>query len=567
MRTRNKINRVGLLLMSTLISTAIQADPVRVVVIDNEYAALSELGCPNNNLNAPDCRVHLKLHCSTGNEKSCVVNESAHPANEHPTIVSSIALDGNDDVELITARGSLGGVLKWIKTNHATHNIRVLTETRGVVNDSNAGSCSNIPLINDLYNRGVVTIFASGNQGYNGLNYKPGLGQAAKGVIPNSCAHNALSIGLTGLGFVSGSGSSLECVSLGTGFGDGGPRPRGTRVPLSCKSNASSETDFVARSGSFTSNDLTTGTSFSAPNVASAVANYFTHFPNKTSSQAVSFLNSMSTNLAVVYPNTNLNDTYKNLNISSINTSLNATSHTLKEGYWYNPERPGWGLFIAEKDDVNYMTWYTYHANGSPVWYTAGGQMFQNRLSSQIGRTTKPEGGAASTTQFGNITIDAINDEEAYFSWNFAGQEQNTSGTERIVHISSLGGGVHGSYNGLWYNRDDSGWGISTQFSTGFSGRNFTALYYFDLTGKPVWAASSENNVQGDDTMDYEYYMGFCMGCPWVDVGQNSIQAGYISHDYDDGEVLMNITAPTAWPRPNEPVNQGWVDIINLTYE
>src|SRR6476661_2954984 len=45
---------------------------------------------------------------------------------------------------------------------------------------------------------------------------------------------------------------------------------------------------------------------------------------------------------------------------------------------WWNPLESGWGLTIADHETNLFGVWYTYRADGKPVWYSIPGGTFSS---------------------------------------------------------------------------------------------------------------------------------------------------------------------------------------------
>ena len=45
---------------------------------------------------------------------------------------------------------------------------------------------------------------------------------------------------------------------------------------------------------------------------------------------------------------------------------------------WWNPAESGWGITLADHETTLFGVWYTYRADGKPVWYTIPGGTFSS---------------------------------------------------------------------------------------------------------------------------------------------------------------------------------------------
>ncbi|MEO1369369.1 MAG: S8 family serine peptidase, partial [Acidobacteriota bacterium] len=127
---------------------------------------------------------------------------------------------------------------------------------------------------------------------------------------------------------------------------------------------------------------------------------------------------------------------------------------TPRAGGWYNPERSGHGFSFYRNNSNQYvLTWFTYLADGTPIWY----------LSAAAAKSPRATWGAAlykytwngtsvAGTVVGRVDLDFDDPEEAWFSWTLNG----VSGGERFRFF-------HGGYDagGLWYAPAEVGWGLN----------------------------------------------------------------------------------------------------------
>ncbi|MHB9100808.1 MAG: hypothetical protein ACYC2E_04770, partial [Sulfuricella sp.] len=82
-----------------------------------------------------------------------------------------------------------------------------------------------------------------------------------------------------------------------------------------------------------------------------------------------------------------------------------------------------------------------------------------------------------------------------------------------------------GTYTGLWWNQNESGWGMSL---TQQGSMAFVAWYTYDPTGKPAWMVMSSCPVVGSScTGDlYDVMGGTALGVPWNGSGKVVTKVG-----------------------------------------
>lgn len=79
-------------------------------------------------------------------------------------------------------------------------------------------------------------------------------------------------------------------------------------------------------------------------------------------------------------------------------TTLPRNDATNRTDIWWNPSEPGWGAYLTEAGNLIYLTWYTYAADGKPMWVTG----LLSRVSNGVysGALNRPNAG----TPFSQIT-------------------------------------------------------------------------------------------------------------------------------------------------------------------
>jgi hypothetical protein len=75
------------------------------------------------------------------------------------------------------------------------------------------------------------------------------------------------------------------------------------------------------------------------------------------------------------------------LMVAALPLSASASNYS---DIWWNPSESGWGLTIADHDTNIFAVWYTYRAEGRPVWYTIPGGAFSNGRQFFDGDWTSP---------------------------------------------------------------------------------------------------------------------------------------------------------------------------------
>ena len=187
---------------------------------------------------------------------------------------------------------------------------------------------------------------------------------------------------------------------------------------------------------------------------------------------------------------------------------------TLKPGNYFNPQRPGHGIFISQAGGQQVVDWYTYLEDGTPTWYVAqdiAPAAGVGTWTSTLYRVTW-DGGAGTPTPVGNTTLTATSADHLMFSWHLYGQ----TGSEAMQLLAapecvSAGGNVN--LNGEWYPQAQPGYGFDALV---LPSQQFDAFYMYDDTGNPRWVVGSNGPFAASSTVPMVQSTGFCPLCAYV---------------------------------------------------
>lgn len=169
---------------------------------------------------------------------------------------------------------------------------------------------------------------------------------------------------------------------------------------------------------------------------------------------------------------------------------------------WWNPAESGWGLTIADHESNIFAVWYTYGADGRPIWFTMpGGQFAGPDRSTVAGRTFSGDvfvtrgpaytqatfnPAAVVATKVGTATLvfspNGDGDATARFSYSVNG----IVGT-KVIERQPFGNAPPdwGADNtDLWYKPTESGWGVSI---AQHGNDAFAVWFTYDVDGQPTW--------------------------------------------------------------------------------
>lgn len=217
---------------------------------------------------------------------------------------------------------------------------------------------------------------------------------------------------------------------------------------------------------------------------------------------------------------------------ASLASSLAAAAVTVADrspfaqGFWWNNQRPGSGFEMFNAAGTAMVTWYTYEASGSAVWYTAQGPV------ATLGQDEWPllrhrwvNGAKAPAVMVGSVKVTLSSSESATFAWKITDATAGPgSGTHTIVPFIQSGVLREVDRSGTWFDPANSGWGLSLLEQGDVVGG---ALFTYDPTGEPTWAAGFE---RGAGSVELYTSRGACPACTFEE--SRLVSAGRIGFDF-----------------------------------
>ncbi len=170
------------------------------------------------------------------------------------------------------------------------------------------------------------------------------------------------------------------------------------------------------------------------------------------------------------------------------------------QGLWWNANESGWGMSLTQHGDILFATIYTYDAGGLPIWYVmtncpitatgCTGDIF--RVNGGTAPTVPWAGAGRVLTPVGTGTLTFANPSAGTFAFTIDGVAGAKDITQQVFATGDTRPAV--DYTDLWWNRNESGWGVSLtqQFGT-----IFAAWYAYDALGNPVWYVATNCPVSG----------------------------------------------------------------------
>ena len=182
-------------------------------------------------------------------------------------------------------------------------------------------------------------------------------------------------------------------------------------------------------------------------------------------------------------------------NLVIVNTvSKSPNSH---QGLWWNPNESGWGMSVTQHDDLIFAAMYTYDDAGKPTWFvipncplvTTNGPVTTTSCVGdiyQVNGATPPtvpwNGSGKVTVKSGTGKLTFTNVKDGVMDFTINGRSGSKQITQQIFATATTPPPV--DYTDLWWNPNESGWGISL---TQQSNIIFAAWYTYDNFGKPIW--------------------------------------------------------------------------------
>ncbi|APV50875.1 hypothetical protein BWI17_14975 [Betaproteobacteria bacterium GR16-43] len=187
--------------------------------------------------------------------------------------------------------------------------------------------------------------------------------------------------------------------------------------------------------------------------------------------------------------------------------------------WWASPaaSESGWGVNVTHQGDIIFATWFTYDADGNPMWIilsrgdrTPGTQSFTGDLF----RTTGPVFSSVPftpsnvvATKVGTATFTFTSPTAGTFAYTLNGISQTKSIVRQEFSTpvpNCTAGGAAGTtpnYQALWWLEAESGWGMNIIHQGDII---FATWFTYDATGKGMWVILS----RGDRTPGTQTFTG-----------------------------------------------------------
>jgi hypothetical protein len=214
-------------------------------------------------------------------------------------------------------------------------------------------------------------------------------------------------------------------------------------------------------------------------------------------------------------------------------TFLPAATADVPDGVYFNPERPGHGVFLGRSGAGRVLIWFTYDASGAPTWYL--GQLpyastinladYWVRLRRYVWRD-----GIAREEAVGDAAVTLTAQRGLTFAWSLGGR----SGSETLVPLVDCAAG--GGTLTTWFAPAQPGYGLSALRTPSF---DLDVVYLYDAGGNPRWLVAQD--APGAGERELLQTRGFCPNCSHAPV--QSAAVGRLARSYGASQGTARVDA------------------------
>jgi hypothetical protein len=231
----------------------------------------------------------------------------------------------------------------------------------------------------------------------------------------------------------------------------------------------------------------------------------------------------------------------------TLRAAVEATPPAIRAGGYFNPSRPGHGLFVHPAGGEWAGLWYTYEANGQPIWYyLQGSAPGANGQWNGIIYRARWDGAAAQLRPIGNAVLTPDVENGFSFSWNLDGLAGSEAFRPFGRGCPTLGGGAAVNASQHYFDAARAGSGYSVQLMTSPAAYEFYAAFVYDNAGQPRFLTAERSGAGArDETLALQQINGFCPSCVHAATARRS--AGTLRRVYSSTGVLERITLDAAF--------------------
>jgi subtilisin family serine protease len=205
---------------------------------------------------------------------------------------------------------------------------------------------------------------------------------------------------------------------------------------------------------------------------------------------------------------------------------------TMRETGYFNPQRPGHGVFLSQAASQWLAIWYTYRQDGTPIWYIAQNEApaaNQGAWRADLLRFTW-DGTQSLATAVGEVILTRAGTDRITWAWQLDGEW----GREEMVPVAAAScpqtpNGVR-DFSGSWFAPSLPGYGFSV---LSFRDQEVQVAYLYDAQGNPRWLYG-QDAVLRDAPFALTQFRGFCPQCAHAPIRpEASAAAGALTRRFD----------------------------------
>lgn len=217
-------------------------------------------------------------------------------------------------------------------------------------------------------------------------------------------------------------------------------------------------------------------------------------------------------------------------------------------GLWWNPAESGWGMSIAQHNDMIFGALYSYDQAGKAAWYVMDscpllGVSCTSNIYKVSGGTSPLvawNGASKAVTKVGTGTLAFADADNASFTFTIDDKPGSKAITRQVFKTD--GAQANTDYTDLWWNTGESGWGVQVtqQHET-----IFATWYTYDAQGNATWYVASDCKMSASGcTGDlYQVTGGSALTAPWSAASKVTTAVGTVTIAFTDpSNGTMNYT-------------------------
>jgi hypothetical protein len=236
-----------------------------------------------------------------------------------------------------------------------------------------------------------------------------------------------------------------------------------------------------------------------------------------------------------------------------VSVEIEASAPVVRSGSYFNPARPGTGLFLYPAGDQLTGLLYAYDVDGLPTWYylQAPQPGTTGLWTSRLWRATW-DGDSRILGPVGEATVTATGEDTFQFSYvldGFAG----TQPMEAFGFGCPMHDGAPLDISSTWFDPARPGTGYDVQTWPDYE---FFAAYYFDGEGRPRFVTAESDTFAGTGaTLVVQQVQGACPTCAHVAPTRTPI--GWLTRRLGGG-TLQTIATDLEF---EAPLSGGWTTL------